>query len=308
MRPPPFAFTLRLIRTCAEGVTPLRYASPLMHVTLGIGAGLIILVALIRAFENKLIFSPPRFPQGFASPEAFGIHPQEVWLTAADGTRLNGYFLSAPESPKVLLWFHGNAENIGMGLAHMQELSRLGVNILAVDYRGYGKSEGSPDEPGVYRDADAAYQYLVEGRRFEAKNVYLYGHSLGGAVAVELASRRPCGGLIVESSFTSVPAMARHIYRVPLAARLPHSQFDSLAKIRGVKAPVLIIHGTGDRVVPFSMGRRLYEAAKEPKTFFPVENAGHDDPCVVGGAAYFNTLASFLGGNSRNEIIINYEL
>lgn len=267
-----------------------------MNIALGIGAGLVLVVVLIRAFENRLIFFPPRFPEGFASPEAFGVHPEEIWLTAEDGTRLNAFYLPAPASTKVLLWFHGNAENIGMGLEHLKSLSRLGVNILELDYRGYGKSEGSPDEAGVYRDAEAAYRYLTETRKFEAQNIFIYGHSLGGAVGVELASRRPCGGLIVESSFTSVPEMARQIYRFPLAQYLPHSRFDSLAKIARVQAPVLILHGRGDRVVPFSMGHRLYEAAKEPKTLFAVEGGGHDDPYLVGGEAYFDTFSSFLGG------------
>jgi fermentation-respiration switch protein FrsA (DUF1100 family) len=267
-----------------------------MNVALGIGAGLVLLVVLVRAFENRLIFFPPRYPEGFASPEAHGIHPEEIWLSASDGIRLNAHFLSQPESRNVLLWFHGNAENIGMGIEHLAVLSRLGVNVLEVDYRGYGKSEGSPDETGVYRDAEASYQYLVASRHFAPENIFIYGHSLGGAVAVELAARRPCGGLIVESSFTSVPEMARHIYRLPLAVYIPHSRFDSLAKIVRVKAPVLIIHGRGDRAVPFSMGRRLYEAANEPKTFFPVDGAGHDDPYQVGGDAYLNVFSSFIHG------------
>jgi alpha-beta hydrolase superfamily lysophospholipase len=268
-----------------------------MNVALGIGAGLVLVIALLRVFENRLIFFPPRYPERFASPEDYGIHPEEIWLNASDGIRLNAYFLSKPESQKALLWFHGNAENIGMGLEHLTLLSRLGVNVLEVDYRGYGKSEGSPDEAGVYRDAEAAYQYLAASRHFVPENIFIYGHSLGGAVAVELASRHPCGGLIVESSFTSVPEMARHIYRVPLAVYIPQCRFDSLAKITRVKAPVLIVHGTGDRVVPFSMGRRLYEAANEPKTFLPVDGAGHDNPDLVGGHAYFNTLASFIRGS-----------
>jgi uncharacterized protein len=172
------------------------------------------------------------------------------------------------------------------------------VNVMELDYRGYGKSEGSPDEAGVYRDADAAYLYLVEGRKFAPKDVYLYGHSLGGAVAVNLASRRACGGLIVESSFTSIPDMARHIYRVPLARYLPRSRFNSESAIAQVGAPVLIIHGTRDPVVPFEMGRRLFEAAREPKEFLPVEGAEHDDPYIVGGEAYFRRINAFVAGQS----------
>ncbi|MGE5326631.1 MAG: alpha/beta hydrolase [Deltaproteobacteria bacterium] len=276
----------------------MRLKHHVMNIALGIAVGLVLFVVLVRTFENRLIFFPPRYPEGFAHPENFGIHPEEIWLTASDGIKLNAYFLAAPGSPKALLWFHGNAENIGMGLDHLKVLSRLGVNVMELDYRGYGKSEGSPNEAGVYRDADAAYQYLVETRKLAPKDVYLYGHSLGGAVAVDLASRRECGGLIVESSFTSVPDMARHVYEVPLARYLPRSRFDSRAKIARVRAPVLIIHGTQDAIVPFEMGRQLFEAAHEPKSFMPIEGAGHDDPYIVGGEAYFKRMSAFILGTS----------
>jgi fermentation-respiration switch protein FrsA (DUF1100 family) len=282
------------------GARVVRREQHAMNVALGIGVGLVLFVVLVRAFENRLIFFPPRYPEGFGRPEAYGIHPEEIWLTASDGIKLNAYFLVVPDSPKVLLWFHGNAENIGMGLDHLAMLGRLGVNVMELDYRGYGKSAGSPNEAGVYRDADAAYLYLTATKNFSPKNVYLYGHSLGGAVAVDLSSRRECGGLIVESSFTSVPDMARHVYRVPLARYLPRSRFDSLTKIARVQAPVLIIHGARDAVVPFEMGRRLFEAAHEPKAFLPIEGAEHDDPYLVGGETYFNRLKIFIyGGSSK---------
>jgi len=276
----------------------VRLKRHVMNIALGIAVGLVLFIVLVRTFENRLIFYPPRYPEGFAKPESFGIHPEEVWLTTSDGIKLNAYFLAAPDSPKVLLWFHGNAENIGMGLDHLKVLSQLGVNVMEVDYRGYGKSEGSPSEAGVYRDADAAYQYLVESRKFAPKGIYLYGHSLGGAVAVDLASRRECGGLIVESSFTSVPDMARHVYYVPVARYLPSSRFDSVVKIARVHSPVLVIHGTRDAVVPFEMGRRLYEAAREPKAFLPIEGAAHDDPYLVGGEAYFERISAHIKGMS----------
>ncbi len=276
------------------GERSLRLRSHAMNVAAGIGLGLILMVILMRTFENRLIFFPPRYPEGFVSIQAYGLRLEEVWLTAADGVKLNASLLPVPESSKVLLWFHGNAENIGMGSDHLKALAQLGVNVFALDYRGYGKSEGSPDEAGVYRDAEAAYLYLVEGRHFDPKDVFVYGHSLGGAVAVELASRHECGGLIVESSFTSVPAMAHRIYHVPFIEYLPHSRFDSLAKIARVRAPVLIIHGTEDMVIPFEMGQKLFEAARQPKTLMRIEGAGHDDPYVVGGEAYFNRLRTFV--------------
>lgn len=262
-----------------------------------IGLSLIVAMGLLRTFENRFIFFPPRYPEGFS--RARSLELEEVWITAQDGVRLNAWFLPQPLSPKVLLWFHGNAENIGMGLDHMKAFSRLKVNVLAIDYRGYGKSAGSPNEAGVYRDGDAAYRYLVETRSFAPSDVFIYGHSLGGAVAIDVAERRECGGLIVESSFTTAGDMARRMFRIPFSEYIPRSRFDSLAKIARVRAPVLVIHGTRDQIVPFSMGRKLYEAAPQPKSFLAIEGAAHDDPYVVGGEVYWQQLAEFVEGKDK---------
>jgi uncharacterized protein len=280
----------------------LRLASHAMNLAVGILAALVLVGVLARTFENRLIFFPPRYPQGFVAPETCGLDPEEVWLKAADSVLLNAFFLAAPQSSRALIWFHGNAENIGMGIERLGALARLDVNLLAVDYRGYGKSRGSPDEAGVYRDGEAAYRYLVETRGFDPKHLFIYGHSLGGAVAVEIASRHPCAGLIVESSFTSLAEMARHVYHFPGVAFLPRSRFDSLTKIGRVRAPVLVIHGTEDSVVPFEMGRKLYEAARGPKSFYVIAGAGHDDPYLVGGAAYLARLREFIQGSEADEV------
>ncbi len=269
-----------------------------MAVLIGVGAGLILVVVGVRVLENRLIYFPPRYPEGFSRPENYGLHVEDVWISTQDHVRLNAYYLPNPKSSKALLWFHGNAENIGYGLGHLKFLAGLGVNILALDYRGYGRSEGAPDEAGIYRDADAAYDYLVGTRHLRPENIILYGHSLGGAVAIDLASRRQCGGLIVESSFTSAREMARRMFRIPLLEYVPKSRFDSLRKIADVKAPVLVAHGTRDPVIPFSMGQRLFEAAPQPKAFFPVEGAGHDDILDVAGERYLERLQTFLAASA----------
>jgi len=261
----------------------------------GVAAGLVLVVLLVRVFENRLIYYPPRYPDGFADPASYGLRVEEVWISTNDGLRLNAWFLPAPASPKVLLVFHGNAENIGYGLARLKSFAQLGTNVLALDYRGYGKSEGSPNERGVYRDAEAAYRYLADLRRFAPGNIVVYGQSLGGAVAIDLASGHECGGLIVESSFSSGREMARRAFRIPLFEYIPQSRFDSLAKIKNVRCPILIVHGTRDEVIPFAMGQRLYEAAPEPKTFLPVEGAGHNDVFSVGGEKYLESLKALVG-------------
>jgi len=255
-------------------------------------------MVLIRILENRFIYFPPRYPEGFVPAENYGLQVEEVWMTAEDGVRLNAYFLACASSPKALLWFHGNAENIGFGLEQMKILASLGINILELDYRGYGKSEGAPGEAGVYRDASAAYDYLVKARHFQPKNIIIYGHSLGGAVAVDLASRRECGGLIVQSSFGSVKEVARRILRIPWLEYVLKSRFDSLEKIRGVRVPILIVHGTCDETIPFSMGEGLYQAAPQPKSFFAVEGAGHNDVFAVGGEQYVRELRGFIAGET----------
>jgi fermentation-respiration switch protein FrsA (DUF1100 family) len=270
-----------------------------MRIAIGIGVGLIVVVLLVRVLENRFIYFPPRYPEGFVPPQNYGLQVEEVWLVAEDGVKLNAYFLAHASSPKALLWFHGNAENIGLGLEQMKILASLDVNILELDYRGYGKSEGSPDEAGVYRDASAAYDYLVETRHFQPKNIIIYGHSLGGAVAVDLASRRECGGLIAQSSFSSVREMARQVFPIPWVEYVPKSRFDSLQKIQRVRAPILIVHGTRDEVIPFSMGETLYRAAPQPKSFFAVEGAGHNDVFAVGGEQYVRRLRGFIDDAER---------
>jgi hypothetical protein len=272
---------------------------PLTMLLVAVAAGLLIAIIAIRVIENHLIFFPPRYPQGLPPPETIEPNVEEVWLLTADGVRINAFYRSNPASKQVLLWFHGNAENIGYDLDHMRLLAKLGLNILAVDYRGYGKSEGKPDEAGVYQDADAAYDYLIKQRHFRAEDIIIYGHSLGGAVAVNLASRRSCGGVIVQSSFTNARAMARRVLIIPLLEYVVKSRFDSLRRIRDVRAPILVVHGTRDEVVPFPMGQQLFAAAPEPKRFYPIEGAGHNDLMEVGGEDYLACLQRFVSEAAR---------
>ena len=266
---------------------------------------LLLLVAVVfllgfvglRALEHKLIYFPPRYPTGFPHPETYKDEVEDIWLHTSDGIRINAFYRSNPASTQAILWLHGNAENIGYGLPQMRTLAKVGVNILAIDYRGYGKSEGKPDEPGVYRDADTAYDYLVKERHFRPDDIVIYGHSLGGAVAINLASRRPCGGLIVQSSFTSAPAMTREIFALPLVGYLVKSRFNSVRRIRNVHAPILIVHGTRDDVVPIAMGQRLFDAAPEPKRFYRMEGAGHNDLVEAGGDGFVDCLKQFIAEN-----------
>ena len=173
------------------------------------------------------------------------------------------------------------------------------MSVFIFDYRGYGRSDGSPSEQGMYLDAEAALEYLGKRQGAGGDNGLVYfGRSLGGAVAVEMATRHQPKALILESPFTSVGAMARRTHPL-LSSFLPvgavvRSKFDSLSKIGSVQSPVMVMHGDRDEIVPLDMGRQLFDAANEPKRFYTIENAGHNDTYLAGGNAYFDALASFL--------------
>ena len=272
-----------------------------MSLILVVVAFFLVMGLLVRLMENRLAYFPAPFPESFGDASHDGLSLEDVFLQTTDGLRIHGWFHRVPESPSVLLWFHGNAGNLADRLDHLRILSLLGVNVFAIDYRGYGKSEGAPNEEGIYRDADAAYRFLTGEKEFDPDRIVVYGISLGSAVAVDLAARKPCGGLILSAPFTSAREMVRRMFRIPFIQYFPRTRFDNLAKIRRVGVPVLIMHGTQDEVVPFEMGKRLFEAANEPKRFFPVEGAGHNDIYVIAKKDYTTRMQEFLDFSSKES-------
>jgi len=234
------------------------------------------------------IFFPDR---GFAGdPEEWGMPFESVYFDTADGVRLHGWFVPG-DNRVTLLWCHGNAGNISDRLHNMKLLhERLGVSIFIFDYRGYGRSQGMPSEEGSYRDAQAALAYLHSRPDVDNEAVVIFGRSLGGAVAVDLASKYPCLGLILESTFTSLV----DIFEMP--PTIPPIKYDSLAKIKRVRAPLLMLHGNRDEVVPFESGYMLYKAANQPKKFCAIDGAGHNDTYIVGGEGYFAAIQEFIAG------------
>jgi fermentation-respiration switch protein FrsA (DUF1100 family) len=171
---------------------------------------------------------------------------------------------------------------------------RLGVSVLLFDYRGYGKSEGSPDEEGTYRDARAAYRHAVEEKGVAPKDLVLFGESLGAAIAVQMALDRPAGALVLESPFTSIPEMARAAYPfLPPIGPLIRTRYETIAKVQRLTLPLLVLHGERDQIVPFAQGRRVFEAAGGSKRFFAIPGAGHNDTYVSGGEAYWRALRDF---------------
>jgi hypothetical protein len=226
------------------------------------------------------------FPDRRVGPPPAGV--EERWVVTEDGQRLHAWYMPARGAGPVLLWSHGNAGNIDSRRAVLLALAARGLGVLAYDYRGYGRSEGSPSEAGVYRDATAAFDGLV-ARGTDPGTIVCFGESLGGAVSIEVATRRRCGAVIAVSTFTRLADVARRHYG-PLG-RLAGDRFDSLARIRRVSAPVLVAHGDQDEIVPYELGERLFAAAPPPRRFYRIAGADHND--ALGRPALLDAIAEF---------------
>jgi fermentation-respiration switch protein FrsA (DUF1100 family) len=219
---------------------------------------------------------------------------EEVWFQAQDGTRLFGWYVPATGLSAVLLWCHGNAGNIIHRLENLAALHKIGLSVFLFDYRGYGRSEGMPSEPGLYQDALAAYEVLTKAKQVPPERIVLFGRSLGAAVAGTLASQRPAAGLILESAFPSVEALAKfHYWGLPMHW-LVSAEYNLADRLRQVSRPVLVIHGDRDSLVPLQLGQEVFEAARPPKDLYVVHGAGHNDLVRIGGAPYFERLRRFV--------------
>jgi len=261
----------------------------------------------LMLLENSFIFFPSKYPQGDWQPWRFqgrDTRPivEDCHLTASDGVKLHGWYCRPPEADgaskwPVLLWLHGNAGHLADRYEVIRQLVQLPAELFILDYRGYGRSGGSPSEQGIYLDGQAAWDYLVDDRGIAPRRIILFGRSLGGAVAVELAGRpgvRPAG-LIVESSFTSVPDMAATV--MPIMPRvLIRTKLDSINKIGRINLPKLIVHSRDDDIVPFEQGQRLFRAAGEPKQFLELRGVGHNDADLSVASEYFAAMRRFIRG------------
>jgi len=244
------------------------------------GLGLYGTIALgLWLFQGRYIFFPDR--QWKQTPQDWGWSYEDLWI-GEEGRRLHGWWIPQdnPQAP-VLIYFHGNEGNISHNLHRMAFFRSLGLQIMAVDYRGYGHSSPPfPQEQRLYEDGQAILTYAVVQRQWDPRRVVIYGHSLGGAIALNavVASRQPWAGLVIEGSFTSLLAMAHHARKftyLPLGWIL-HQRFASLEKVPRLQVPVLLVHGTGDRTVPYTMSEELYRAAPNPKVLALIPGVDHD--------------------------------
>ncbi|HZY30845.1 MAG TPA: alpha/beta hydrolase [Candidatus Methylomirabilis sp.] len=254
---------------------------------------LILIGGCVEQLEKRFIFFP--YTTIEETPREFGLPYEDIYFMAEDGIKLNGWWIPGTGSAVTLLWFHGNGGNISHRLESIKlRRDRLGVNIFIFDYREYGRSEGKVSEEGTYRDGNAAVRYLRSRQGLDPAKIVFFGESLGSAVAVEMAVRHGCAALIMESPFLSISAMAKVSFPFLPVGPLLRTKYDTLSKIGKVKAPILIVHGELDEIVPFWQGRRLYEAAPEPKEFYTIRGAHHNDTYLVGGKAYLDALGRFL--------------
>lgn len=265
--------------------------------------GLVYLGAciLLWSTQNNYIFEPDSVLQ--TTPERIGLKAEEFYIHSGIGSESGDLFswwipATSIDAP-TMLYFHGNDKNVGhvRDLEYARGMHGLGYNVLMIDYRGYGKSSGGkPSEVKVYEDAESAWNYLEKQRRIPPNRIFIYGHSMGGAIAIDLAIHHPeAAGIIEESSFTSMPDEASAMgYGFMPTDLLIHERFDSLSKIPKLKIPLLIIHGTWDKVVPYRMGQKLFDAAPQPKTIELIEGGGHEDSCIVGRIECSRIFTSFV--------------
>jgi fermentation-respiration switch protein FrsA (DUF1100 family) len=244
------------------------------------------------SLERMFIYFPMREIE--ADPSQIGLEYLDVLTTTSDGVRIHGWFVPRPGALHTFLIFHGNAGNISHRLEWIQMLHELGAHVMIIEYRGYGRSEGKPFEEGLYLDALAAYGWWTKERAADGSKLILVGESLGCAVAIDLAARVPVDGIVLQSSFTTAWDMAKALMPVGLIQPALGVRFDSAAKIRKITCPKLFIHGDRDEIVPFRLGRKLYDLAPPPKEFYEVPGASHNGLVWVAGSEYVKRLRAFL--------------
>ena len=270
----------------------------LAYYSLLVGISIVLIFAaflfFLRLFETNFIFFPAPYPEGDWQQVTKDENVEELFLKTSDGERINGFFFSARGEPKAtILFFHGNAGNMTHRFQWCQKLCKLQLNILAIDYRGYGKSSGEPSEVGLYKDGVSAYDYLVETRGIKPQTIVLYGKSLGGGPATELATTKMCGGLILQSTFTSIGDMAATILPLIPLGLLLKTKFDTNRKLFHCTVPVLVLHSEDDELIPVWMAKKNGQTAPKAKTKLFV-GADHNGLISTKSNLLLNEIASFI--------------
>ena len=253
--------------------------------------GMALLNSCMYLQQSSMVFFP--YTAIDQIPAEWGLAYEDVFLETKDGVRLHGWYIPHHGSQQTLLFFHGNAGNISHRGASVEIFHRLGLNIFIFDYRGYGKSQGKPDEEGLYKDARAAWRYLTDQRGFRQEDIILFGRSLGGAVAAELAAEVQPGGLILESTFSSAKDVANALLPVLSRLIILRYDFNTAAHVRRVASPLLVLHSPDDEIIPFHLGEKVFQAANEPKSFVRMRG-DHNSGFLMSQPDYERALGAFI--------------
>lgn len=251
----------------------------------------IILNAYLYWMQPRMVFFPSA-PLD-ADPSQWGLDFENANIATDDGVSIHGWLIPAPNAKKVILFAHGNAGNISHRGESIRIFHQLGLSVLIFDYRGYGKSQGSPNEQGIYKDALAAWKYLTVQKKIAAEDVIIFGRSLGGVVATQLSKQVQPGGLIIESSFASARDMAQRIFPFFHYLIYLRYQFNAEKYIKDISCPVLIMHSPEDDIIPYEFGKKLFLSANQPKQWFELRG-DHNSGFILTGESYIQTLKQFI--------------
>jgi uncharacterized protein len=263
----------------------------LITVVMGLALGYLGLIAFVYIRQPNMLYFPTKEIE--QTPAALGLSFEEVRLKTSDGLTIAAWHIPAPDMRAALIFCHGNAGNISHRLDSIRIFHDLGLSVLIFDYRGYGRSEGTPTEKGTYLDAEAAWNYLVKEKGIDPASIIIFGRSLGSAVAAELAMKRKAGALIIESGFTSIPDLGRKYFPYMPVSLITRFHYATIDKVSSLALPKLFIHSPEDETIPYDQGVRLFEKAAEPKEFLKLRG-DHNEGFLLSGELYINGLQQFI--------------
>jgi len=266
-------------------------------ILIGLALGYLLLVILVYIRQGSLVYYPTKEIE--ATPASIGLEYEEITFKTKDNINISAWYVPAKNERGTLLFCHGNAGNISHRLDSIRIFHDLGLSVFIFDYRGYGKSSGSPSEKGTYLDAESAWDYLVNIKKVQPKKIILFGRSLGSAVAAELALRRKAAGIIIESGFKSIPALGAKFYPYLPVRLISRFKYDTLNKVDKIDIPKLFIYSPQDEIIPYEQGATLFEKAKEPKEFLQVTGR-HNDGFLTSGRIYIDGLNRFVSKTLYN--------
>jgi len=263
-------------------------------IIIGLALGYLLLVSFVYIRQDSMVYYPTKEIEG--TPADIGLKYEEITLKTKDSANLSAWYVPAKDERGVVLFCHGNAGNISHRLDSIRIFHDLGLSVLIFDYRGYGKSEGSPTEEGTYLDAESALDYLVNVKGARPEKIILFGRSLGSAVAAELALRHPAAGIIIESGFKSIPALGAKFFPCLPVRLISRFQYATIDKVSRINIPKLFIHSPQDEMIPYEHGTALFKNAAEPKEFLQI-TGGHNEGFLTSGKIYTDGLNRFVSKN-----------